>query len=68
MRHKNQFYKLARYPEDSDELFQAYLKATEATHVYLKLYLSQDTDDRLRFQTCTLPDDAPRVIYADIGM
>jgi hypothetical protein len=68
LRDKNQFYHLARrvYPEDSDGLFQAYLNAIETPHGYLLLDLFHDADS-LRFRTCIFPDEAPPVIYADIG-
>jgi len=68
LRDKNQFYHLARrvYPEDSDGLFQAYLNAIETPHGYLLLDLFHDADS-LRFRTCISPDEAPPVIYADIG-
>ena len=68
VRDKNQFSQLARQvlPEDSNGLFQAYLNATEAPHMFLLLDLSQETDDNLKFRTYILPDEAPLVIYADI--
>jgi hypothetical protein len=48
-------------------MFQAYLNATEATHGYLLLDLSQDTAISLRLRTSIFPDEATLVIYADIG-
>jgi hypothetical protein len=50
---ENQFCHLARrvYAESSDGLFKAYLDATEITHGYLLLDLSQDTVNRLMFRT-----------------
>ena len=47
-------------------MFQAYLNATEAAHVYL-LNLSQDADVSIRFRNYIFPDETPPVIYADIG-
>ena len=69
VRDKNQFSHLARQvlPEDSNGLFQAYMHATDAPHGYLLLDLSRDTDDSLRFRTCIFPDEAPPVMYIDIG-
>jgi len=53
VRDENQFMFLARqvYPENSASLYKAYLNATQTSHGYLLLDLSQDTDDRLRFLT-----------------
>ena len=64
----NQFSHLERHvlAENSTGLLQAYLHATETPHGYL-LDLSQDTDDRLRFGTCIFPDEAPHLMYVDIG-
>ena len=66
---RNQFSLLPRQvlPEDSNGLFQAYLHSTEAPHWYLLLDQSKDTDDSLRFRTCIFPDEAPPLIYVDIG-
>ena len=69
VRDRNQFSHLARQvlPHVSKGLLQAYMHATEAPHGYLLLDLSQDTDDILRFRTCIFPDEAPCLIYVDIG-
>jgi hypothetical protein len=69
VRDKNQFTYLARqvFPEDSDGLYKAYLDATQLPHGYLVLDLSQDTDDRLRFQTNIYPTEYPPLIYAAVG-
>jgi hypothetical protein len=52
---REQFSHLERQvlPHDSKGLSDAYLNATEEPHGYLVLDLSQDTNDRLRFRTCT---------------
>ena len=67
--HKNNFSHLGRQvlPEDSDGLFQAYLKPTEIRHRYLLLDYSLDSDDSHMFPTCNLPEETPTVINADIG-
>ena len=38
------------YHENSASLYKAYLDATQPTHSYVILDLSQDTDDRQRFR------------------
>jgi len=57
----NQFMFLARqvYPENSTSPYKAYLDAIKRPHGYLLLDLSQDTNDRLRFQTNIFPTDPP---------
>jgi len=57
VRDKNEFIFLARqvYQENKASLYKAYLDATQLFHGYLILYLSQDTDDRLRFRTNIYP-------------
>ena len=69
MRDRDQFSHLARQvmSHDCKGLLQAYSHATEATHVYLLIDLSQDTDDSLRFQTCIFPNEAAPLLYVDIG-
>jgi len=69
VRDREQFLHLARQvqPHDSNGLLQAYLHATEATRGYLLLELSQDTDESLRFRTCIFPNEAPPMIFVDIG-
>jgi hypothetical protein len=54
-------------PEESKDLYVAYLDATCRPHGYLVLDLSQDTDDRLRFWTNIFPSEYPPVIYANVG-
>jgi len=68
VRDKAQFTHLARQvlPEDSQGLFEAYLKATQRPHGYLVLYLAQDTD-RVRFRTNIFPCEYPPIVYAKIG-
>ena len=62
---KNQFMFLARqvYPENSASLYKAYLDATQRTHGYLLLDLSQDTDHRLRFRTDIFPTEQT-IVYS----
>jgi len=69
VRDKKQFMYLAKqmYPEDSLGLYNANLDATQRTHGYLMLHLTQDTDDGLRFRTNIFPEDYPPVVYYDIG-
>ena len=61
------------YPENSNRLYKAYVEATERPHGYLVLYLSQDTDDLLRFRTNILPETdippeerTPPIVYTKI--
>ena len=65
----DQFSHLARQvlPHECKGLLQSYLHATEAPQGYLLLNLSQDTGDSLRFRTCIFPNEAPPLIYVDIG-
>ena len=53
VRDKKHFVFLANqvYPEDCLELYDVFLDATQRTHGYLILDLTQDTDDGLRFRT-----------------
>ena len=69
VRDKKQFMYLAKqmYPEDSLGLYNANLDATQRTHGYLLLDLTQDTDDGLRFRTNIFPEEYPPVVYSDIG-
>jgi len=68
VRDRDQFSHLARQvlPHDIKGLLQAYLHATEASHGYLLLDLSQDTDDSLRFRTSIFQTKHPLDIYIDI--
>jgi len=52
VRDKYEFVFLARqiYPKSSNSLYKAYLDAHQRPHGYLILYLSQEMDDRLRFE------------------
>jgi len=54
------------YPENSASLYKAYLDATQQPHGYLLLYLSQDTDDRLRFRTDIFPTEQT-IVYSLIS-
>jgi len=45
------------YPEDSLGLYNAYLYATQEPYSYLLLYLTQNTNDGMRFRTNIFPDD-----------
>jgi len=67
-RDKNQFLYLARQvnPEGRESLYKAYVNAIGRPHGYLVLYLSQDTDDRLRFRTWIFPTEYPRTFYVDV--
>ena len=69
IRDKNQFPHLARqvHPEGPNKLYKAYLNAITRPHSYLLLDLVQDTDDRLRFQTCILSDEYPPTFYVDVS-
>ena len=69
VRDRDQFSHLARQvlPHDSKGLLLAYLHATKAPYGYLLLDLSEDTDDSLRFRTCIFPNEAPPLMYVDIG-
>jgi len=68
VRDKNQFMFFARqvYPENSASLYKAYLDATQRPHGYLLLELSQDTDDRLRFQICIFSTEQT-IVYSPIS-
>jgi hypothetical protein len=69
VRDKNQFRHLARqvYSENSNSLYDAYLKATENPHGYLALDIAQDTND-LPFQTNIFPQEEHTlpIVYAAI--
>ena len=67
-RDKNQFMFLARqvYPENNASLYKAYLDATQRPHRYVLLDLSQDTDDRLRFQTYIFSTEQT-IVYSPIS-
>jgi hypothetical protein len=69
LRNRDQFSHPARQvlPQYSKGLLQAYLHATEATHGYLVLDQSQDTDDSLRFRTCIFPNKECPFLYVDAG-
>jgi hypothetical protein len=69
VRDRNQFSHLARQvlSHDSKGLLLAYLHAAKAHYGYLLLDLSEDTDDSLRFRTCIFPNEAPPLMYVDIG-
>ena len=69
MRDREQFSHLSRklLPHDSNVLLQAYLHVTEAPQVYVLLDLSEDTNDSLRLRNCIFPNEAPPLIYVDIG-
>ena len=69
VRDKNQFMHFAHqvYPEHSSSLYKAYLDATKRPHGYLILYLSQDTNDLLRFRTNVFSDKGTAIIYAPAG-
>ena len=62
---RNQFTHLARqvYPEDSAGLYKAYRDATEKSHGYFLLDISQDTDYNLRFRTNVFPGEVPPAFY-----
>ena len=55
------------YPENSTSLYKAYLNVTLRPYGYLILFLSQDSNDNLRFRTNVFPTDpSPIIIYAPI--
>jgi len=54
------------YPENSASHYKAYLDATQRSHGYLLLGLSQDTDDRLRFRTDKFPKEQT-IVYSPIS-
>jgi hypothetical protein len=64
-RDKQQFTQLARqvYPENSKNLYEAYLDATDTAHGYLVLDFAQDTDDKFRYRTHIFPDEHPIIFY-----
>ena len=68
MRDRDQFSHVARkvQPLDSKGLLQANLHAAEAPQCYLLLDLSQDTDARIRFQSCIFPNEETPLFYVDI--
>ena len=51
-------------PEDSTGLFKAYFDPTERAHGYLLLNLTQDSEDRHRFQTNVFPHEYPPIYVA----
>jgi len=56
------------YPEDSLDLYNAYLDATQEPYGYLLLDLTQNTNDGLRFRTHIFPDqNHPLTIYSYEG-
>jgi len=68
VRDKNQISFLAQqlYPEDSNNLYRAYIDATEKAHGYLMLDVSQDINDKFRFRTRIFPTEYPPAFYAYI--
>ena len=60
------FLDLQVYPENSASLYTAYMDATQRSHGYQLLDLSQDTDDRLRFRTDTFPTEQT-IVYSSIS-
>ena len=64
-RDKNQctHLELQVHPDYSAGIYRAYLEATNIPHRYFLLDFSQDTDDRLRFQTNIFPDEVPPAFY-----
>ena len=70
VRDKKQFMYLASqvYPDVSLGLYNAYLNATQETHAYLLLDLTQNTNDGLRFRTHIFPDEIhPLTVYSYVG-
>ena len=68
VRDKRQFSHLANQvlPEDSTDMFKAYLDATRRAHGYLKSDLTQDSEDRHRLRTNFFAHEYPPVIYVAI--
>ena len=70
IRDKKLFMYLASqvYPEDSVDLYNAYLDATKEPHGYLVLDLTQNTNDGLRFRSHIFSDEVhPLVVYSCVG-
>jgi hypothetical protein len=64
-RDKQQFTHLARqvYPENSKNLYEAYLDAAGKAHGYLVLDFAQDTDEKLRYRSHIFPEEHPIIFY-----
>ena len=69
VRYKIQFMHPASqvYSEHINNLYRAYLDATQRSHGYFILDLSQDTKDFQRFRTNVFPKERPPIIYAPVG-
>jgi len=56
------------YPENILVLYNAYLDATQEAQRYLVLYLTQSTNDGLRFRTHIFPNEIhPLTVYSYVG-
>jgi len=55
------------YLENNLGLYDASVDATQRSHIYLILDLTQGTDDGLRFRTNIYPTEYPTVVYSDIS-
>jgi hypothetical protein len=66
--YKNRFLNLARqaYPEHPENLYNAYLDATQRPHGYVILDFAQNTDNLLGYRTNVFPTDYT-VVYAPLN-